>query len=230
MAGIELALADGWKTYWRMPGDSGGVPPHFDWQASQNLKSATVLFPAPSRLTDPTGDAIGYKRQVVFPVEIDPVEPAKPIVLALQMEYGICREICVPAEAKLEITLPPGIAPKAPAALAAAVERVPLPVAVAGPTAPRLEKGVAKVDANPPTIELTVAFPGGTEGADLFVEAPDGIYLPLPKRTGEPARWALTFEVDIANGVDIKEILGKTLTLTAVSASGQSEMQWAMPN
>src|SRR5262245_10040225 len=45
-AGIEIKLLPGWKTYWRYPGDSG-VPPAFDFSASQNLKSATVLFPAP---------------------------------------------------------------------------------------------------------------------------------------------------------------------------------------
>ncbi len=35
-AGIEIKLAPGWKTYWRYPGDSG-VPPHFDFAASQNV-------------------------------------------------------------------------------------------------------------------------------------------------------------------------------------------------
>ena len=37
MAGIELRMDDGWKTYWRNPGDSG-VPPQFDWSGSTNLK------------------------------------------------------------------------------------------------------------------------------------------------------------------------------------------------
>ena len=45
-AGIEIKLKQGWKTYWRYPGDSG-VPPAFDFSKSQNVKSVTVLYPAP---------------------------------------------------------------------------------------------------------------------------------------------------------------------------------------
>jgi DsbC/DsbD-like thiol-disulfide interchange protein len=37
VVGIQLRMDDGWKTYWRNPGDSG-VPPQFDWSGSKNLK------------------------------------------------------------------------------------------------------------------------------------------------------------------------------------------------
>src|SRR5215831_19456743 len=36
LAGVEIALDEGWKTYWRMPGDAG-VPPNFDWSGSSNV-------------------------------------------------------------------------------------------------------------------------------------------------------------------------------------------------
>src|ERR1700761_2209238 len=38
-AGIEIKLDNGWKTYWRYPGDSG-APPTFDFAGSENVKSA----------------------------------------------------------------------------------------------------------------------------------------------------------------------------------------------
>ena len=47
---IEIELAEGWKTYWRSPGDSG-IPPHIEFGRSKNLGSATVLFPQPRRIT-----------------------------------------------------------------------------------------------------------------------------------------------------------------------------------
>ena len=53
-AGIEIKLAEGWKTYWRSPGDAG-IPPTFDWSKSQNLGSIAVLWPAPSRFDDEGG-------------------------------------------------------------------------------------------------------------------------------------------------------------------------------
>src|SRR6516165_8860791 len=43
-AAIEIALDAGYKTYWRMPGDTG-VPPLFDWSASQNLASIAPAWP-----------------------------------------------------------------------------------------------------------------------------------------------------------------------------------------
>jgi len=103
-AGIEIRLAPGWKTYWRYPGDSG-VPPRFDFSASRNVKSATVRYPAPQRLPDEGGISIGYKRGVVFPLEIVAQDAAKPVVLVLKIDYAVCEKICIPAEGKAELTL-----------------------------------------------------------------------------------------------------------------------------
>jgi DsbC/DsbD-like thiol-disulfide interchange protein len=50
-AGVEIKLDPGWKTYWRDPGDSG-VPPTLDFTDSANVKSVTVLWPAPARFPD----------------------------------------------------------------------------------------------------------------------------------------------------------------------------------
>ena len=77
-AGVEVHLAPGWKTYWRYPGDSG-VPPRFDFSGSRNLKSASVRYPAPHRLTDESGTSIGYKGDVVFPLDVTPQDAGKPV-------------------------------------------------------------------------------------------------------------------------------------------------------
>src|SRR5215468_11734755 len=63
-AGVEIKMQPGWKTYWRYPGDSG-VPPHFDFSGSENLKAADVLYPAPHLLTDDTGQSLGYKDTII---------------------------------------------------------------------------------------------------------------------------------------------------------------------
>ena len=99
-AGIEIRLSSGWKTYWRYPGDSG-VPPAFDFSKSENVKSATVLFPAPIRFPDGAGGhSVGYKAGVVLPVHVVPGDPAKPVMLRLKLDYAVCEKLCVPAEAK----------------------------------------------------------------------------------------------------------------------------------
>src|ERR1043165_4425773 len=39
-AAVEIKLKEGWKTYWRYPGDSG-VPPALNFSKSQNVKTVT---------------------------------------------------------------------------------------------------------------------------------------------------------------------------------------------
>jgi len=58
-AGVEIEMPSGWDTYWRSPGDAGGVAPEFDWQGSENLDSTHALYPAPQRLHTKAGDVVG---------------------------------------------------------------------------------------------------------------------------------------------------------------------------
>src|SRR5688500_315903 len=90
LAGVEIAMSDGWKTYWRTPGDAG-IPPQYDWSGSTNAASLKVLYPTPMRMAEAGGEVIGYKHAVLFPVEVTPRDPAKPVSLKLALEFGICR-------------------------------------------------------------------------------------------------------------------------------------------
>jgi len=125
LAGVELTLGEGWKTYWRTPGDAG-VPPSFDWAGSVNLDRAEVLYPAPVRMHEPAAETIGYRKSVVFPVEVLPADAGKPVELHLTVAFGICRDICIPAEASLTLPLHPEQMRGAPSpAMLAALQRVP---------------------------------------------------------------------------------------------------------
>src|SRR5258707_8912379 len=106
-AGIEIRLKGGWHTYWRYPGDAG-VPPQFDFGESQNVKSVEVLWPAPQRLADAGGVAIGYVNNVIFPLRIVPADARKPVVLRLKLDYAICEKLCLPVEGKGELSLARG--------------------------------------------------------------------------------------------------------------------------
>ena len=127
LAGVEIHLAEDWKTYWRMPGDAG-VPPHFDWaglhqRGKPQGSLSRALAAARARCRDRR-----LQVSVLFPVEVVPKDASRPVGLALTMAFGICREICIPAEAKFSLTLPPRQVPGDPSpALLAAVEKVPRP-------------------------------------------------------------------------------------------------------
>src|SRR5665811_2434845 len=128
-AGIEIKLGPGWKTYWRYPGDSG-VPPRFDFSGSENLKAAKVLYPAPHLFSDEAGNALGYKDSVIFPVQLSPQQPGKPVLLRLKLDYAVCEKLCIPAEGRAELTLNAGDSAQ-DAALTAAEARVPQSVTAA---------------------------------------------------------------------------------------------------
>ncbi|HET6389729.1 protein-disulfide reductase DsbD domain-containing protein [Hyphomicrobium sp.] len=217
-AGVELAMPEGWKTYWRSPGDAGGVPPEFDWQGSDNLASANVLFAAPHRLHDKAGDVVGYKDGVVFPVLVKPQDPTKPVTLHGKIAYGVCKEICIPAEAELQLVIPPDVG--ASEDLTNVLARVPTTRPQAGKD-PTLANWRLDQNGGKPKLVLNVES-AALPTADAFVEAPGGVYVPLPKRAKDASGKAV-FEVDLTDGVDLKDLKGKPLTVTMIDGKGQSE-------
>ncbi|MCU0828235.1 MAG: hypothetical protein MUE52_12710 [Tabrizicola sp.] len=110
MAAVDLTLAPGWKTYWRSPGEAG-IPPSFDWTGSENLQSVRLHWPAPSVFQSNGLQTIGYHDRVVLPIEITPKDPSRPVRLVLQMDLGVCDDICLPASVTLTSDL---IGPGAP--------------------------------------------------------------------------------------------------------------------
>jgi DsbC/DsbD-like thiol-disulfide interchange protein len=167
---LEITLAPGYKTYWRTPGDSG-VPPSFDWSKSDNLASVTVRWPAPNRFSDGDGYANGYAGRVRFPLNVVARDKDKPLVLALKLDYAVCKDICIPATAEMTLRLP------------AAGEGVSIPLArVDDAELPRRVglgeplDGLVITGAEGPIDSLVVKaqLPNGSPDADLFVEGPDG--------------------------------------------------------
>ncbi len=131
MAGVQITLAPGWKTYWRSPGDSG-IPPSFDWTGSQNVRAVRIHWPAPSVFFTNGMQSIGYHDQVVLPVEVTAIDPALPMRLAATVELGVCDDICLPASLSLASDLiPPGASD---AAIKAALNSRPASPGEAGVT------------------------------------------------------------------------------------------------
>ncbi|MGB9364710.1 MAG: protein-disulfide reductase DsbD domain-containing protein [Xanthobacteraceae bacterium] len=221
-AGIELRLAPGWKTYWRYPGDSG-IPPRFDFAKSRNVKSVTVRWPAPQRLADEGGTSIGYKHALIFPLDVVPEDRGKPVTLSLAIDYGVCEKICVPVDAKAELTIN-GKPTAYDARIAAAEARVPKPAALGQNGA----LSIHSVKREGSRIVVDVAYPAG-ESVDLFAEGPTADWaLPVPSPApGAPAgAQRFTFELD---GLprDTKPD-GATLKLTAVAGERAIEVPYRL--
>ena len=209
-AGVEIKLQPGWKTYWRYPGDSG-VPPRFDFSGSENLGHVTVLYPAPHLFSDESGNALGYKDAVTFPLQVTPKQPGKPVTLHLKLDYAICEKLCVPAEGKAELTLSVGSSAQ-DAILDAAEARVPqkMSAAQAGLSVHRVN------NAAKPLVMVDLKAPAGAP-VDIFVEGPTPEWaLPIPKPApGAPAgHRQFGFELDgLPPGVDPKGHFDLTFTI-----------------
>lgn len=221
--GVEIELAKDWKTYWRNPGSSG-VPPSLSWTPSSNVDAAETLYPAPVRLADRDGDTIGYKDTVILPVTVRAADATKPVALVVELEYGVCKDICIPVQSRLELMAPPDAtrAP-VPAALARAFDRVPRRADARRPADPSLRSAKVQLAGEKPSIRLEAEYPGGAEGADLFLEAPGGLWIPMAKPDGAPQGTIARFLVDLTDGADVGDLKGKTVRVTLVSPRGQSE-------
>ncbi|WP_240793973.1 protein-disulfide reductase DsbD domain-containing protein [Pseudorhodobacter turbinis] len=109
MVAFQMTLLEGWKTYWRAPGDAG-IPPQFDWSGSQNVKSVRFHWPRPSVLAVGGMQTFGYNRELVLPVEVVPQDPSLPVALKASVDLGVCSDICVPATFNVAGLLPqPGV-------------------------------------------------------------------------------------------------------------------------
>lgn len=226
LAGLEVALDDGWKTYWRMPGDSG-VPPVLSWAGSTNLDKATLLYPAPVRMKEAGGEAIGYRGTVLLPIAIAPKETDTPVSLKLSLEFGICREICIPATQAFTLELSPGKAGTLAPSLSAALDRVPRPHHARRKGDPELKRvRLAGSDAAP-ILEIEGIF-RNSERADIFVEAPDGFYVPMTKRAPGGRGDVVRFVSEVSPSL-LRDLQGKPLILTLVDDSGATEARWTVP-
>ncbi|MDX2028064.1 MAG: protein-disulfide reductase DsbD family protein [Alphaproteobacteria bacterium] len=109
--GLEVQLADEWHTYWRSPG-MAGLPPQIDWKESisdvGNLESAALLYPAPQRYSAYGLETIGYKSNVVFPIDAKLRTPGKALNIEASLDLLVCSAICVPKNFTLKLAIPEG--------------------------------------------------------------------------------------------------------------------------
>ena len=194
LGGVAMQLEQGWKTYWRNPGDSG-VPPRFDFSKSDNVEAVTVLWPAPTKFDDGAGGhSLGYHNQIVLPLRIVAKNADKPVTLRADINYAVCEKICIPVEANAELSFA-SVASTEDGALSAALDTVPKPASIGDPN-PLTIRDVKREGKS--TVLVDVAAPDGKE-VNLFVEGPTPDWgLPIPNQIEKspPGIRRFSFELD----------------------------------
>jgi DsbC/DsbD-like thiol-disulfide interchange protein len=219
LGGIGMQIQQGWKTYWRNPGDSG-VPPRFDFSKSDNVEAVTVLWPAPTKFDDGAGGhSLGYHNQIVLPLRIVAKNADKPVTLRADINYAVCEKICIPVEANAELSFA-SVASTEDGALSAALDTVPKPASIGDPN-PLTIRDVKREGKS--TVLVDVVAPD-TKEVSLFVEGPTPDWgLPIPNQIehSPPGVKRFAFELDgLPPGVKPD---GAALKLTLVSGDRSYE-------
>ncbi|WP_417438638.1 protein-disulfide reductase DsbD family protein [Idiomarina sp.] len=91
---LHVELDDGWKTYWRSPGE-GGIPPTFDWSESSNINDIEWHWPVPSRYSIQGIDTVGYQGSLAFPLMIQLSPDARQARISGTLTMSSCTTVCV---------------------------------------------------------------------------------------------------------------------------------------
>ena len=198
---LRLAHDPHWHTYWINAGT--GYPTSIKWTLPPGWQAGDIQWPVPHVLTDAHGTITGngYDGEVYLLVTLTPpadLPPGSSITLQAAVAWLMCKEVCMPGEAALELTLPVDAGPPAPhprwgSKLTAARGQ--------WPHAPDGWQLAAARDNR--TVTLTVQPPTGATftPADFHFFADDGLIAydqPQPIRAGGNGDLVLTLPIDLA--------------------------------
>ena len=105
--GLEYRMQEGWKTYWQSPGD-GGFPQKINWSNSKNIKSLEIEWPVPKKFEILGIKSLGYENKVIFPLKLGIINPLEPSLVILDVNYLVCKDICIPGNVSLDLLIPSG--------------------------------------------------------------------------------------------------------------------------
>lgn len=189
-AAIQIRLDPGWHTYWRFPGEAG-IPTTADFAGSTGIDGARLRFPPPQTYSDPYSTSIVYRDEVVLPIDLEAGKTDGSATLRVHLVFGVCREICVPGEARFELPLnATGSDFAARMAISSARLTLPRPQGEAPPRIASIglsanERAAGTTDGTTNgtggKLAISVELPAGAGDLALYAEGATGSYNGVPK-------------------------------------------------
>lgn len=223
-AGVHIEINPGWKTYWRVPGDAG-IPPRINWKGSKNVASVEVLWPAPHRFIDKYGMSIGYKDEIVLPLKVVPKDKAAPLHLVLQLDYAVCKEVCLPVEAKMSLEIVPGKTTRSPFKRKLQRFMRQIPQAEKPEIGLRVSALEVVVSDDRITLSFDIENPADNPIVDLFVEGRDELFFGTPKTIKNKGTTGRV-EVPVSGVKTVDMLDGDRLRLTLVGKKSAVNQYW----
>lgn len=103
---LELELAPGWKTYWRVPGE-GGIPTSLQVRQGDTQRNADILWPIPQWDVALGYAEFVYRNRLVLPARLD-IDVADAAPFDIEAILGICSDVCVPVKAVFQLPVRAG--------------------------------------------------------------------------------------------------------------------------
>jgi len=230
-AGVQIKLAPGWETYWRMPGTSG-MPPRFDWSGSVNLADEPeLLWPTPRRAVAYSQSLNVYRDEVVFPLNLRARDPSKPIELHLKLAYAVCRDVCVPVLAEHHMTLSPaqgepGIDAENAALISAYTGRTPTP----DPETSGLSIRRVRAQRDGRNLALDIEMTGLSERRRpvVFIEGPDFVRAGDAQARPSDERGTWTVRVGLGPATQANTLAGRRIRITVIDEGRALEQIWVV--
>jgi thiol:disulfide interchange protein len=108
LLGLQFKLSPGWHTYWKNPGDAGEGA-SVTWSLPEGIKASEILWPGPETIPVEPLMTFGYEDEITLLTNISASEAAVfPAILKAKISWYTCKDICVPQEANLELTIKGG--------------------------------------------------------------------------------------------------------------------------
>lgn len=198
LLGVAFNLEPGWKVYWKNPGDTG-IPVHITL-TSPSTVPYTLLWPIPYRVIDRfegiTSETYAYSNQVTFPILISDISSADPHTFNFQVTYGICKDICIPGEANLSLTIPAAhqdaeFLPE----LEAAIATTPKPNGTYGITLQDVT--IIRPTASEAVLEVTARHAKSFHAPDLLLDGKDGLTIHAPEVKLSENKQLATFQAPL---------------------------------
>ena len=198
-----------------------------DWSPSQNLKTAVVHWPAPSRFEVLGLQSLGYTDEVVLPLTVELMDPAKPLRMAGEVNYLTCQKICIPYTAKLALTLPQG--PVQPSPFAHLIGRFQANVPGDGSRhGLAIERAESWTQGKTTFLLVTATSAVPFQAPDLYAEGPPELAFSKPtvdfSNAGRTARLQIeVYGLDALEGPKSETLAGQPLTLTLTDGKRAAE-------
>ncbi|MBY5387631.1 protein-disulfide reductase DsbD domain-containing protein [Rhizobium leguminosarum] len=220
-AALQIEPKPGWITYWKEPGNSG-IPPQITIAPESGVSLDAIAYPVPKHFFNGSIEDIAYDAPVTLPLSLTAAGKG-PVTIDATAFIGICKDICIPFQANLQLKLGPAIQshPEEEAILQAADARLPKP--------PSQDFDVTAHAMSPDrkTLSLDLVLPSGGPGEgkaapDIIVTGPSGYA--FTKQIGGK-RDGAAFKVDISIGKLPKDygIAGKQWSVLVIDGERAME-------